>query len=268
MRLHQSLAKILITKCPAIALKWIEEDEEESNPMRKGSLLDQLVFNEPNYHVVVAHLKSGERKGELATDWKGSEAKAIRKEMQAKGMTACFQHELDAAQSLAGAVRARLLEAGAELRGNMCPRQLYIEWETEHGVPAGGTPDLIILHGSDPDNPLRADTVDLKRTDANPEWLERQIDNMCWDQQGVAYQEAVHRHWPTTQGRGQHWILAADPKAQDVQLYPVGEQYMAIGRAKWQKAQIEFERCVASGEWPFYASRTLNPPEYVKKKWM
>lgn len=269
MRLRQSLAKILISKCPAIALKRLEEGMDETNPMRKGSLLDQLVFQQPNYHVVVARVKP-KKKGELgrvATDWKCAEAKAERTAARSRGQVACFQHELEAAQRLAGCVRARLLEAGAELRDDSCPRQMHIEWETDDGTPAEGTPDLIILHGQI-DAPTRVDTVDLKRTDANPEWLDRHVDDQHWDMQGHAYQEAVHRRWLSAEGRGRHWILAADDSGDDCQLYPLGERFAVTGRSKWRRAQVLFERCVATGEWPFYKARELNPPDYAFKKEM
>lgn len=266
MRLRQSIAKLLIRKCPAIAQAAVEGDfDAESNLMRKGSLLDQLVFEQANYHVVEARLKSGPRKGELASDWKGTEARAIRAEMRAKGVTACFQHELDEARSLAGLVRARLLEAGAELRDDSCPRQLTLQWRTELGVEAEGTPDLIILHGGTV-APTRVDTVDLKRTDPNPEWLDRHVDDQCWDLQAVAYQEAAQARWPSAQWRGRHWILAADAQSRIVQMYPLDGSYIAIGRSKWHRAQEIWLKCIATGEWPEYASRPLTPPEYVRRR--
>lgn len=252
-RLRQSLAKILLTECPLLVRQALDgERRQGTKAMRRGSLVDQLVFGGAQYEVVQARLKSGKRKGELATNWLATEAQEMRDAIEAKGWVPVLEHELESAQELAGRIKAELILAGLDL--TKCELQRPLQWETMYGVAAEGTPDVILTAGG------HAHTIDLKvGEDANPDQLDHQVGAMMWDLQGAAYQEAIGN-------TGQHWILRADAKSKLIGLYPLDEGYMTIGRGKWAAAQKLWKECLASNEWPGYKRRPITPSQATMQR--
>lgn len=262
-RLHQSMVKDLL-KCPAIAKHRMDvERKKATKSMERGSLVDQLVFGGANFHTVTARLKSGKKKGELATTWQATEAQEQAKEARARGQVPVFEHELETAQQVAGAVRARLLGEGIELE--RCVKQDTILWASRLGVACEGTPDLVYLVPSARGGVLRWVVIDLKvGENADPEYLDDHIYNMGWDIQAAAYYEALSSLYPEAEGRGEHWILASDANPpQCITFEPLSPAYMAIGQARWERGQQVWIKCHETGEWPEYAKRPLSPTKRV-----
>ncbi len=250
-RLRQSLAKLLLSECPAVCKLALDgERRSGTKAMRRGSLVDQLVFGGAQYEVVDATYKTGPRKGQVATDWTGTAARAQKDEIEARGYVACLPDELEQAQELAGRIRAELILAGIEMRE--CRLQPTYEWTTPLGVAARGTPDCVLGNG---------DTLDLKVGDsANPRFIARQVHAMYWDLQAAVYQEAVRS---TDVRPGQHWICRADPKTKLIGLYPLSETYMLLGLRRWEEAQRKWQECLTSGEWPGYSREAIEPPRWA-----
>lgn len=251
-RLRQSIAKLLLTECPLIALQALEGERRHGNKaMRRGTLVDQLVFGGAQYEVVSEVYKSGPRKGQEATDWTGTAAREKRDAIEARGYVPCLPAELEAAQELAGRIKAELLLAGLDL--GKCTIQETMQWQTPLGVAAEGTYDAAFaIEGGN-----LIHTIDLKvGEDANPEKLDNQVDAMMWDMQGAVYQEAL----TVTRGSfGSHWICRVDANTKIVGLYPLDEGYMHLGLKKWEAAQAIWRRCVEKNEWPQYARRPIRP---------
>lgn len=256
-RLRQSLAKTLLSECPAfVKLELDGERRAGTKVMRRGSLVDQLVFGGAQYEVVQARLKSGTRKGELATDWKCKEAQDMRDAVEAKGWIPVLSHELDSAQELAGRIKAELILSGIDV--GKCVLQKTLEWTTPLGVEAQGTPDVIMMVDAN-----TAHTIDLKVGDsANPRFIAKQVYTMGWDLQGAVYQEAVRATYGTSIG-GQHWICRADPRTKLIGLYPLSPVYMVLGLKKWEQAQAIWKQCLATDEWPGYPRDAIEPPRWA-----
>ena len=276
-RLHQSIAKELVTKSPEHVRQIIEGElkRKESKQMRRGSLVDQLVFGGANYQVVDAKLKSGPRKGQPADDWMGTEAKEQRAEILSRGMLPVLPCELEKAQVVAGRVKSILLEA--DFAPERCRTQHTLTWTTNLGVAAEGTPDFYhVLSSRDaghgPDGlgntpPVRVDTFDLKVVEScNPDYLDKHVADMGWDIQGSAYQEAVHKNWSTVQQRGNHYVLAIEAESLVAVLCPLSEAYLEFGKMRWERAQHVWRTCLESNSWPGYKSRALIPPNYIIEK--
>jgi hypothetical protein len=265
-RLHQSIVKDLL-KCPAIARHRLEtERKKATKAMERGTLVDQLVFGGANFHTVSARLKSGPKKGELATNWQCAEAQEQAKEARARGQVPVFEHELEAAQQVAGAVRARLLEEGIEL--GQCIKQDTVQWTSRLGVECEGTPDLayLVREGLKAHSYVhKVITIDLKvGENADPEYLDDHIYNMGWDIQGAAYQEAMAFLYPEAEGRGAHWVLASDANPPNcITFAPLSPAYLAIGQARWERGQHLWVACQATGVWPEYVNRPLSPSKRV-----
>lgn len=262
-RLHQSIAKVLLSECPAEAKKLYDEGMKATKRMQRGTLVDQILFGGAQYEVVEPRLKSGENKGKVATDWKGAEAKAMKEEIESRDgdWFAVLPSELESARRLAGMARARLLEQGLDLNEAQCLKQHTLQWESI--VPCEGTPDNIVLFKKSG----RVDTIDAKLTDANPQRLFGHIYEQGWHIQGASYQEGCNTLRSGFGANfGRHWILAIDEKHDGVSLVPLSPAYMDIGRGDWQRCQIIWARCWESGVWPWYSQAEATPPRWVMNK--
>lgn len=253
-RLRQSLAKLLLTECPAIVRATLDgERRAGSKAMRRGSLVDQLVFGCAQYEVVEPRLKSGKRKGEISTNWLTEEAKEMKAEVESRGFIPCLEHELDAAHDLAGRIKAEMILQGLPLTGGKFELQRHVQWSTLGGVAAEGTIDAVWL------DDRWANTFDLKVGEScNPDHLDDQVDRMFWDMQGAAYQEACGAVFKR---QGRHWIIRADADSKLVGIYPLSEGYMGMGAGKWSAAQRIWQQCLVSNEWPQYKRRAIAPSQ-------
>lgn len=263
-RLHQSIAKILVTKCPAIARHQMETERKRgTKSMERGTLVDQLVFGGANFHTVTARLKSGKNKGELATTWQCAEAQEQAAEARARGQVPVFEHELEAAQQVAGAVRARLLEEGVVMA--QCSKQLAVQWTSRIGVECEGTPDLVFFDRHSSGEVRRIVVIDLKvGENADPEHLDDHIYNMGWDIQGAAYLEALCALFPSAEGRAEHWILASDANPPNCMTFePLSPAYLGLGQDRWESGQRKWLQCWESGNWPEYEKRSFTPSRRV-----
>lgn len=269
-RLHQSIAKELVTKSPEHVRQILEGEmkRKASRQMKRGTLVDQLVFGGANYQVVDAKYKSGPRKGQPVADWTATEAKAQRDEIENGGKLAVLPCDLEKAQTIAGRVKSVLLAQDFDTKN--CHLQNTLTWTTALGVEAEGTPDFDhVVRSTKPDElgntpPKRVDTFDLKVVEScNPDVLDKVVFDYGYDIQGAAYQEAVHKNWSTVQERGLHWLLAIEAESLVAVLCPLSEAYLELGRLRWERAQRIWMQCLESKEWPGYKSRYLVPPQYV-----
>lgn len=245
-RLHQSIAKVLVTQCPAVARYQLDHPEEKkpSREMDLGSLVDQMVFGGAGWHTIDAD------------SYRTKKAQQERNAAYERGQVPVLAKNVEDAQRLAGRIRSRLMEEGIDL--NDCRKQQRMEWVSQLGVLCAGTPDLAILH------PSEWVTVDLKvgsRTE--PVYLGNHVVDQGWHIQAAAYQEAGHELYPRTERRGRHFVLAAETGgAQMVQLHPLSEMMMDMGRHAWVRAQRIWLDCQRKNEWPEYQSRELMPSNW------
>jgi hypothetical protein len=247
-RLHQSIAKMLVFQCPAVA-RYLLDNPDEKKPSREmdlGSLVDQMVFGGSGWHTIDAE------------NYRTKKAQQERDAAYERGQVPVLSKDVEAAQRLAGRIRSRLLEEGIDL--NNCWKQRSMRWSSSPLlVECEGTPDLAILH------PSEWVTVDLKvgeRTD--PVHLGNHVVNQGWHIQAAAYQEAGFQTYPDIDRRGRHLILAAETSgAQLVQLHPLSEMMMDMGRHAWERAQRIWMDCQRKNEWPEYESRELMPSNYA-----
>lgn len=272
-RLHQSIAKELVTKSPEHVRQIIEGERtrKATRQMRRGTIVDQLVFGGANYQVVEAKYKSGPRKGQPCADWTATEAKEQKAEIEKTGMLAVLSGELEKATTIAGRVKSVLLAQNFDPKN--CHQQNTLTWTTELGVAAEGTPDFDhVVRSARPDElgntpPKRVDTFDLKVVEScNPDTLDKVVYDFGYDIQGFAYQEAVHKNWSTVQERGLHWILAIEAESLVCVLCPLSEAYLELGKMRWERAQRIWAKCLTDNEWPGYTSRYLVPPNYLIEK--
>ena len=241
-RLRQSIAKVIVMECPAIAKAVYDgEHRAPSRAMEKGTLVDQLVFGGANFHVIDA------------ADYRTKKAQTERDEARESGMVPVLADEFEPARKLAGNIKSRLLMEGIDLE--QCEKQRTLKWTSEGGVDCEGTPDLC----------LKNITIDLKvGHTANPDKLEQHLYDQGWHIQGAAYQEAV-RYNSVGEYPGRHYLVCAETKsgADCITIAPLSPAYIDLGMRAWRRAQVIWVQCWATNEWPEYTSRPLQPPRNV-----
>lgn len=239
-RLHQSIAKVLVQECPAVAkAQYDQEQRKPSRAMEKGTLVDQLVFGGSNFHVIEAD------------SYRTKKAQEERDTARASGMVPVLAEEYEPARKLAGSIKSRLLMEGIDIEG--CHKQQTLQWTSAEGVECEGTPDLY----------FDCVTIDLKvGHTANPDKLEQHVYEMGYHIQGAAYQEAVGSTAPIAmKGRGKHYLVCAETKsgADCITIAPLSQAYIELGMRAWRKAQYIWVQCWTTNEWPEYTSRPLQP---------
>lgn len=274
---RQSIAKVLLTECPALVKKRLDTEREQSHAMRKGSVLDMLVFGRlDGFEVVEAFYKSGPRKGEPCIDWQGAEARAEKERIEAAGKVAVLQPELDALEETAAIISERIRALRAELAAQCgvdmgAAHTMYqptMRWTTpELGIECRGEPDIVMLFTGGP--VTRIVTVDVKHTAALArDKLHRQVYAMGWDIQGAAYKEATiiaeSQHGKPVHHMGHFLLLTASiAEGLPAAAVPLSPVYMEVGARRWLKAQRIWKECLDSGSWPGYSESPVEPNQYV-----
>lgn len=275
---RQSYAKTLLNECPALLRRQLIEESQQSNAMRKGSLLDALVFNQDDrIELVTACYRSGPRKGEPAIDWQGTEARAAKERVEAGGKIPALVTELDALEADVLAIKARILELAKQAAVGYdfdLKYQQRIEWTSDLGVECAGTPDVFVIIPMR--EMIKTASIDVKHTAAvQPDKFARQVYAMGWDVQFGAYHEGIPR-WVSAQPEHagskfaihqEHWILCTSsihaglpPCAREL-----GPTYRSVGSARWAKAQRMWKECLDRDFWPSYDESPVEPSVYVQR---
>ena len=260
-RLRQSYAKDLL-RCPALVKRQLDAEarrvprKQPTKAMELGTLVDRLVLGGDDWTLVSGLM--GPKGAFVPTNWRTKAAKQEAANIRKAGKVPVLQHEYDRALVIADSAIRLFEEHGVDV--GECETQKEIEWTGPHGVACSGTPDLIRhVNGS------RVDlmTIDLKVGAAfSVEDLERQAFAMGWDIQGAAYTEAVDAayhvivHVETTTGLNQ------------ATWNPLSEDFLAVGRARWEAAAAVWKECLETGEWPGARGEELQPPRWAAKKWL
>lgn len=258
-RFRQSLAKILIQRCPADLKKVLDGEEfKTTDAMDAGSVLDQIVFGGAAYH-------------ETKEKWTTKAGRQERDEAKAKGLIPVRPGDVGELSGLAGAVRTKLTEIGIDLDSPHTFKQRTINWVSEDGVECTGTPDVYTcqtLLDDDNEPYTLVKVVDMKATiSAHPKTFRYQVHKMCWDVQAHAYKEAALSQaeadgYPNPVYGG-HTMLAAERTGTDrVKAYPLSEKYLRAGKRRWVQAEEQWVWCHKTGEWPDYEEAELDPPEW------
>jgi hypothetical protein len=281
-RFRQSYAKTLLTDCPALVKKQLDNDSRNpTRAMQKGSLLDYLTFGlDDRYEVVDARYKSGPREGELATDYTCKEAREAKEDILSRGLTPALEVEIDALAPTARALRARIQLMAEEMSGGRAAGhdyaieyQPHMEWTSELGVDCHGTPDVVVLVFMR--DLIKVCTIDVKHTAfLQPAKFDRQVYSMCWDVQGMAYAEGskawAESEHSTPAFHMDHYILASSSLELGLPpcARPLAPTYKEVGRRRWNKAQGMWKECLASGSWPSYQETPVEPNRYVVSTWL
>lgn len=245
--LHQSTAKDLI-KSPALARWKLDNDSGDTPAMAHGRLFEALICGADLGGFAVID----------AADYRTKAAQEARDEAIRNGLTPILRPKLQDAKIGAQAIRDQfnfILD-----RHNLPPisewwQQAYLEWT--HGCPCAGTLDLVIP----------GFIADLKScADISPRGFTSAATRFWYDVQAAAYLEACQ----SLSGQWGEWeflflCYSVDPIPQ-VAVYQLGEEWLTVGRDKWNHAKQVWMRCNETNVWPGMNNgniQTLNMPGYA-----
>ncbi len=233
-RFRQSIAKRLLQTCPAIVRREIDHPQAPSEEMVFGSLVDSMVFGGADKWTIVD-----------APDWRTKKAR------EAKSPTTVLAKTWRTAEAIADRVKALM-----PFHPDRCQRE--VEWTSGLGVECRGTPDY--WYG--------CDVYDLKLVDsAHPSFLQRQALNLGWHIQAAAYREALHATALMPLSSHQHIIIVAERNGSGtVGLYPLSPELIDYGQAEWERAQMIWQECQRTGEWPGYQPHVIEAPKWLAYK--
>jgi hypothetical protein len=256
IRLHQSTAKDIL-KCPALAYLRHPElggvEGEDTDAMRDGRLLEDLICGVPPEEFVVM-------------DFKNWQTKAAREAKKNCPGTAILRHKYDAAAEAASIIRSRI---NHRLHDNGLPplddylQQPHLEWTCpDTGVLCAGTPDLLWLRD---DSFL---ILDLKKmADVSIGGIRKSVFNFGLDIQQAAYMEAIETLHPDIAGRGRFVFVGYDlAEPNFVSLFRLNGEFRQLGRSRWDQAKRIWKRCLEHGQWDDYTAGGIA--EIDPKPWM
>lgn len=232
-------------RSPAHALVGFEEEQESTDAMNLGSMLDHKILGTPYLWTTSPF-----------DDYRTKDARAWRDDQEARGVTVFKQEQLETVTKMVEAVRkhpvaGRLLAEPGRAQVGMfgefesCDRKGLIDW-----LPS--TMPVI---------------VDLKKTrDASRHGFRRQIGQLRYDVQAAYYRD-LYRDI-TGETRAFQWVCVEDQAPYAVAVYQLGTESLDKASATWQSWIRQWITCEDTDSWPGYngdSTEIIQSPNYILK---
>ncbi|HKP08318.1 MAG TPA: hypothetical protein VJU58_13780 [Microbacterium sp.] len=250
-----------------------EDDEDVSDDKRKrleqGSIWHALVLGVgKRIEVIPSALLA--KNGALST----KDGKAFAAAARERGCIPVKEPDMETNLRIAGAMKARIAEAGHTLDGIS---EFAIEWHeaTPHGpVKCRCMIDHVALlsdgevvapgYGTLANHAI---IYELKPVgDAAPERCNRTAENLGYAIAAAAYPRALNALYPRLQGRIEFRYLWVETRRPYAVWDPIARgPYMEIGERRWVRARNAWAAGLATGRWPDY--RTPGNEEMSAPMW-
>ena len=224
-RLHQSIAKILVTQSPLHG--WHQafhpEPEDFSEMLNRGTLCHALLLGGSEIVEVDAN------------DWRTNAAKSQREEALAAGKIPVLKAKLVEARNLAEFVKAELFKRDLTMIGKS---ELTAIWETGNGVKCQGRLDHFRLD--------IATIYDFKFCrSANPEMIGRMMFDYAYDIQYAAYTQAIEKIHPELCGKVKFVFVFIETDAPNaITLASPSGLMRSLGQSRWNRACEIWDFCL------------------------
>lgn len=243
--LTQSVAKLLLDRSPGHA--W--QEHPRLNPNYEDD--DEKKFDIGN----VAHsllIGRGKKVARLEFDnWQTKAAKEARAEHRERGILAVLAAQYDRAAAMARAALEQIATSefpDAFKEGN---GEVVITWE--EGATCFRTmidwlasPTLILDYKS-------------SGLSCAPYDVEDRPSAMGWDVQAAFHERALDALDPAGIGRRRHiYIAQEDQPPHALSVVQISESDLTLGRKKLAMALDVWQRCMATGQWPLYGTKTIK----------
>jgi len=232
--LSASGAKELL-RSPAHYRYWKDNPKEPTAAMVFGTLVHALIL-EPHRSIYdVVSIKQ--------LNWTTKEGKAEREGLQKLGLPIVSQQDADRAMRVRDVVLNHE-QAKELLDGASCEKNY--QWQ-------GYTPKVACKAGVDAVGP--AGIIDVKTTiDASPEGFARRVRSLNYHLQAAHYIDGVSHVDGVMHSFTFIAVETSPPYA--VACYQLDRNALSAGHAAMDRLALVYARCLASGEWPAYPSRS------------
>jgi hypothetical protein len=250
--LNQSIAHTLVTRSPAHA--WCEHPKLGNLPAEPTKAKDDGAV----IHALL--LGKGADVDVLECDnFRTKAARAIRDEAIEAGRVPMLRRRYDQIIEASARIRSNLDGYGVSLDGE---HELPIEWHE-----AGDEGYVVCRAALDT---VRLDAgviVDVKKiVSADPRTCERHAYEYGYDIQCAAYTSALEKLKPKHAGRVDFIFvfMELEPPYAVVPCRPSGT-FRELGRRRWGRAVLTWERCLRDGYWPSYTESItqLDAPQWA-----
>lgn len=248
--LSASIAHTILSQSPVHA--WLRHPKLGNQPSKPTDAKDAGTL----YHAILLGSDASVEKID-ANDYRTNAAKEARDAARDAGLVPILAREYDAAMAACEAIRANLAKAGIVVANGQ--NELPVEWRTSEGVLCRGRLDHL--------SKGHAQIVDLKSCrSAKPDDCAKSVISYGYDVQAAAYVQAVETLHPELAGRVEFvfaFFETEPPYA--IGPYKLDAEWRHIGGRKWARACKTWARCLATGEWPGYATgvTTLFAPPWA-----
>jgi hypothetical protein len=245
-----SLAHTLLSQSPAHAQAALAAPAEPSGVMELGAVVHALwLEGEANVCVV------------SADDWRTKVAKEARAAARAAGEIPVLGFQWEAVRSIvaAGQAHARQCEPPIPFTDGIPEQSLYF---TEQGVACRATPDW--LHR----DYRTIDDLKTVTTSAHPASFSRTLWDKGYDLQAALYLRAVKRvHAVDADFR---FIVIETTTPYALSVVALDPEALAFANTKLDHALAIWTRCLETGAWPAYPTRTAyaEVPAWMHAQWM
>ena len=242
--LSSSIAKKLIV-CPLKAYLAHPRlcrvpTEDSSVAMDFGSLAHKIVLG-----------KGADVEVLEADDWKKKDSQAFRDAARERGhIPALTKNFAEATQLQAGFMR-ELARLGVAEDFIASKKEMTSIWRSDQSYLRCMIDAVLVDVGAGTVN-----VFDVKTTgDASPDACVRRIGDGDYDLQAVFQMEAVAAQHPDLRGRMKHLYLFVETDFPYlVSPIELSEEFIAIGRSKFNRALHNWTECLATGRWPGYTT--------------
>lgn len=255
--LTQSLAKILLDKSPRHA--WLASPK--LNPRWEPH--EDTKFNIGN----AAHtmLIGRGKKLEIveADDWRSNAAKAKRDAAHAEGYVAILSHQYGQAVAMSDAARRQLLNIDGCECMFLAGKGEVVAIAEDHGIHLRTMMDW--TEGL-------TKITDFKTTDRSvaPHMVGSLMASADWAVQAAMQERILDIINPENAGRRHHYFVAQETEEPyALTVSEMTEAEMTIGRQKVERAANIWRMCTASGFFPGYPNKILQPssPGWAQVRW-
>lgn len=249
--LSQSIAHTMVALSPLHAWtihprlgKQQEAEDDDTKAKVDGKILHRLLLGK-GADIVVCRFN----------DFRSSAARDMRDEALAAGKVPVIEHRYAEAAAGAEFLREKLSARGYALDGQS---EVAFEWDEigEHGpVRCRGRMDHIKLGTN------AVQILDPKKIkSADPQTISRHFYQYGYDIQWRAYTSAMQKFRPDLNEQDIDMVflfMEFEPPFAITDVRP-SPAFQEIGRQRWERAVLLWERCLRTNTWPEYCDRPLD----------
>lgn len=243
--LNASTAKVICAQSPQHAyaqhVRLGGQERAATKAMNEGKLLEKLLLGTGPVFAICDF-----------KNWATNASKEAKQDAIDEGEVPVLKRDHDKLVAAVESAKLQLVEHGIELNGDSEMCALWGERST--GAPGVNNVQCRALMDHVVVSDGFATIWDLKKIHScHPDDIEKQVENLYYGIQAVAYVRGLEENMPELCGRVRFRWLFISPGETTVVVpaQPLGE-CIAMGERRWRRAVDTWAECMRTGHWPSY----------------